>query len=141
MASQHLSIRLSKDTFERLDNHSQRSNRTRSETAKTLIEEGLRMAAHPGVIFRDGPTGRRPALVDGPDVWEVARVFNGCIDEGEGLIQRAESLTGLNARQLRTALRYYAEYPEEIDAWIARVDAEADQLQAAWLREQQLARR
>jgi hypothetical protein len=145
MASQHLSIRLPQETIERLNTFSKRSNRTRSETAKTLIEEGLRMAAHPGVIFRDGPSGRRPGLIDGPDIWEIARVFNGCVDEGQAegvdLIQRAEALTGLNPRQLRTALRYYAEFTDEVDAWLASIDDEADQLQAASQREQQFMHR
>ena len=39
--------------------------------AQRLIDEGLRMADHPGVIFKDGPSGRRAALAYGPDVWEV----------------------------------------------------------------------
>src|SRR5262249_18026827 len=39
------------------------------------VEEGLRMTEHPGVVFRDGPTGLRVGLVDGPDVWEVARAL------------------------------------------------------------------
>lgn len=29
------------------------------------------MAGHPGIVFKDGPTGRRAALAMGPDVWEV----------------------------------------------------------------------
>jgi hypothetical protein len=141
MASHHLSIRLPKDTVERLDAQSRRSSRTRSDIAKTYIEEGLRMSAHPGVIFRDGPTGRRPGLSDGPDIWEVARVFNGCVTESDDLIERVEELTGLHARQLRVALRYYAAYTDEIDAWMARIDEEADEAQAAWLREQRLVKR
>ena len=44
-----------------------------SSAANLLVAEGLRMADHPGVVFRDGPTGRRAALAGGPDVWEVVR--------------------------------------------------------------------
>jgi hypothetical protein len=44
-----------------------------SSTANRLVDEGLRMIDHPGVVFRDGPTGRRAGLVAGPDVWEVVR--------------------------------------------------------------------
>jgi hypothetical protein len=33
--------------------------------AQRLIDEGLRMADHPGVIFKDGPSGRRAALAYG----------------------------------------------------------------------------
>jgi len=39
--------------------------------AQRLIDEGLRMADHPGVTFKDGPSGRRATLAYGPDVWEV----------------------------------------------------------------------
>ena len=28
------------------------------------------MEDHPGIAFRDGPTGRRAALAAGPDIWE-----------------------------------------------------------------------
>ncbi len=31
------------------------------------------MADHPGVIFKDGPSGRRAALAYGPDIWEVIK--------------------------------------------------------------------
>src|SRR3546814_13155480 len=39
--------------------------------AERLIDEGLRMDAHPSVTFREGPTGRRPALVGGPEIVDV----------------------------------------------------------------------
>ena len=71
MASPHLSIRVDPKTLDQLDKASRRDGMSRSELAKTLIEEGLRMRAHPGIVFRPGPTGRRAALARGPDVWEV----------------------------------------------------------------------
>ena len=67
MASRHLSVRLPEDALDHLDAESRRSGASRSELAKTLIEEGLRMREHPGVVFRPGPAGRRAALADGPD--------------------------------------------------------------------------
>ena len=44
-----------------------------SAAANMLVDEGLRMMEHPGVLFRPGPTGRRAGLAAGPDVWEVVR--------------------------------------------------------------------
>ena len=35
---------------------------TTSALAQRLIDEGLRMADHPGGIFKDGPSGRRAYL-------------------------------------------------------------------------------
>src|SRR5881227_2909536 len=46
-----------------------------SSAANRLVDEAMRMAEHPGVIFRSGPTGRRAALAGGPDVWEVMRAI------------------------------------------------------------------
>jgi hypothetical protein len=39
--------------------------------AEEMIDEGLRLRKHPLVTFRDGPSGRRAALVGGPDIWEL----------------------------------------------------------------------
>jgi predicted nucleic acid-binding protein len=36
------------------------------------VREGLACAAHPGIVFKPGPSGRRAALAGGPDVWEIA---------------------------------------------------------------------
>lgn len=141
MPSRHLTLRLEPDTFERLDAQSRRAGQPRSELARTLLEEGLRMQAHPGIVFRSGPAGRRPGLAGGPDVWEVARVLRGVGAKGDDAVVRTAELTGLSPAQVRAALRYYAEYPREIDDWLRRVDEEADQAEAAWRREQDLLQR
>ena len=120
--SRHLSVRVDEDVVERLDVESRRAGRSRSWLAKRLLEEGLRMERHPGIVFRSGPAGRRPGLMGGPDVWEVARVAVG----GENTWEEVAELTGLLQEQVGVALRYYAEYRDEIDAWIRMVDQEAE---------------
>ena len=40
-----------------------------SSIGERQIDEGLRMEAHPGIVFRNGPSGRRAGLAAGPDVW------------------------------------------------------------------------
>jgi hypothetical protein len=137
MASRHLSLRLERQTFDRLDAQSRRVGQTRSQVAKTLLEEGLRMESHPGIVFRSGPAGRRAGLVGGPDVWEVVRAFR----SGEASMENTAVLTGLSVEQVRTALRYYADHRDEIDDWLARVDEEASRAEAAWRAEQDLLRR
>ncbi|HEY8885323.1 MAG TPA: hypothetical protein VIO35_08430, partial [Chloroflexota bacterium] len=57
---------------------------------------------------------------------------------GEETLRRTAGLTGLPEAQVAIALRYYADYPEEIDAWIQRVDEGAAQAEAAWVRAQNL---
>lgn len=141
MASRHLSIRIPEDTLARLDEESRRSGRTRSDLAKTLIDEGLRMEQHPGIVFRPGPVGRRPGLAGGPDVWEVARLLQEPLLSGDKSVARTAKLIDLTAHQVRTVVRYYADYRDEIDDWIEMVDEEARVAEDAWLREQALLKR
>ena len=68
----------------------------------------------------------------------MARVFRELDATGAKLAEQTAELTGLAVQQIQIALRYYAEYPEEIDAWIERVDEEADRAEQAWRREQGL---
>ena len=138
LATRHLSLRVDIDTLDCLDRMSKREGMNRSQLAKALLEEGLRMADHPGVVFRSGPAGRRPALATGPDVWEVARVFRDVDETGEEAIARTAELSGLTPQEVRTVVRYYAAYRDEIDAWIRMVDEEAERLEDAWQREQAL---
>jgi hypothetical protein len=42
--------------------------------------------------------------------------------------------------QVRAALGYYADYKNEVDQWIEQLDREADQLLAAFERQQALLR-
>jgi hypothetical protein len=44
-----------------------------SFAANRLVDEALRMAEHPGVIFQPGLTGRRATLAGGPNAWQVIR--------------------------------------------------------------------
>jgi hypothetical protein len=138
MPTRHLTLRVEADTLARLDAESRRTGQTRTQVAKTLLEEGLRIQAQPGIVFRSGPAGRRAGLAGGPDVWEVARVILGVSSVERDVVARTAELTGLTVEQVRVAARYYAEFPEEIDAWIRRVDEEAERAEAAWRREQAL---
>lgn len=140
MATRHMTLRIEAETLRRLEAQSRAAGQTRSQLAKTLLDEGLRMAAHPGIVFRAGPAGRRPGLVGGPDIWEVARVLKGVEARGEEAIAQAGALTGLAPQQVATALRYYAEYQTDIDDWLRRVDEAAAATEATWRRERDLLR-
>jgi hypothetical protein len=71
----------------------------------------------PLITFRDGPTGRRAGLVDGPDVWEVAMWVDDLAAEADPLAALLEDSV-LTRSHLHTALRYRAAYPDEIAARI-----------------------
>lgn len=111
-----------------------------------IVDEALRLADHPGVVFRDGPAGRRAALADGPDVWEVVsalhdvRVPGEAALMGDALIAELVEVTGLSPRQIRAAVRYYAAYPDEVEARLAANRAAAEREERLWRAEQAVLR-
>jgi hypothetical protein len=114
-----------------------------SAAANLLVDEGLRMAEHPGVVFRDGPTGRRAGLAAGPDVWEIMRAVKSArsteadLDEDEMIAMVSEN-SGVALGKLRTAVRYWANYPAEIDDEIAAAEHAEIVAEVAWRRERDL---
>jgi len=124
--------------YQRLKNQAAERAESASGLGERLIDEGLRMSAHPGIVFRDGPAGRRSALAAGPDIWQVAallRDLNGSLDKRH--LQAAERL-GLNLEQIRAASRYYAEFASAIDQEIEANEQAADRELAAWQAERRL---
>src|ERR1700727_2334834 len=93
-----------------------------SALAQRLIDEGLRMADHPGVIFKDGPSGRRAALAYGPDIWEVIKFLREVDERGPAAIDAAAEVFAVDTSRISTASSYYGDYPGEIDAEIAEAD-------------------
>lgn len=96
------------------------------------------MAEHPGIVFKDGPSGRRAALAFGPDVWEVVKVLREVDERGETAISATAELMNLSEPKIRVAMHYYAAHQEEVDAEIAQADEESAAAEAAWLAERQL---
>ena len=143
MTGERLTIELDGAALERLDALRDEDGCSRSEAARTLIEEGLRMAKHPGIVFHPGPTGRRASLSDGPDVWELAYSFvQAPLDtdeDAEALIFEIAGTMDLTYEQVRTALRYYLEYGDEIRERIRRNDEEGERGYAEWLRKRKAA--
>jgi hypothetical protein len=125
------------ETMARLDQRARSLRESKARTAERLIDEGLRMDAHPGIVFKDGPTGRRAAVAIGPDVWEIIGTIQSSGLKGEKAITAAAEWGNLSPAQVRTAVSYYAEFKDEIDGRIALNLQEADRLYALWLREQE----
>src|SRR3984957_20228564 len=109
-----------------------------SALAQRLIDEGLRMADHPGVIFKDGPSGRRAALAYGPDVWEVIKFLREVDERGPGAIDAAAEVFAVDTSRIATAISYYGDFSDEIDAEITEADEVSARAEAAWLVQQQL---
>jgi hypothetical protein len=131
-----LSTRIDEGVARRLEDLSARSETTKSRLAERYIDEGMRMDEHPGIVFRDGPAGRRTALIGGPDVWEVMDVIRDSDLSGEAAVVHAAEWLDLPSERVRVAVRYYSRYPDEIDARIDRNRARADEAESDWQREQ-----
>ena len=129
-------MRLHEATLARLEAYARRRGETKTRVGERLIEEGLRMEDHPGIVFRDGPAGRRAALAGGPDVWEVIQTLQNTGEKGERAIGATAEWGSLSPAQVRTAVRYYANHRDEVDERIRLNREEADLEYAAWQREQ-----
>lgn len=93
-----------------------------------LLDEGLKTRRFTGIVYRDGPAGRRAGLVHGPDVWELVRAVKGGQGDGEQRLRLVAEEVGIPLSQLRLAVDFYVAYPEEIDARIADDERAASQL-------------
>jgi hypothetical protein len=134
-----LSIRFRRSgTYERLKRHAAGRAESVSGVGERLIDEGLRMEGHPGIVFRDGPTGRRASLATGPDVWEVAALLRGLRGGVERRVAKAAEQLGLSPAQVRAATRYYGEFSDEIDREVAENEDAADRELSAWEAERRL---
>lgn len=56
----------------------------------------------------------------------------------DGLLGLVSDNTGVPLRLVRAAVRYWASYPDEVDAEIAAADAAEHAAEEAWRREHQL---
>lgn len=120
MATSPFSARFDLDLVDRLRTLAARQGLSASELAERFVEEGVRSAELPGIVFRVGPAGRRAGVVGGPDVWEIVRDVRSARAAGaRDPIAHVLATTDLGEEQVRTALAYHAAYPDEIDARIA----------------------
>lgn len=72
----------------------------------------------PGIVFADGPTGRRARVAGtGLDVFELIATFRALSGEHNAL--RA-NYPWLSENQVRSALAYAQAYPEEIEERLER---------------------
>jgi uncharacterized protein (DUF433 family) len=126
--SSPLSLRLPVELLEEIRAEARRVARPASQIIQATLEEGTRMRRCPGIIFTDGPSGRRATVAGtGIDVWEVVRVFRACGDDPRAL-ERA--LPQLSTPHIQAALSYYRLYRDEINERIRLEDQLAAELES-----------
>jgi hypothetical protein len=112
------------DTAERLKELARAENVPVPQLAGRAVEEYVRSARFPGIVFITGGSGQRKArLMGGTDVWSVIFIAR-CYDMD--VAKTAEHLE-LPGRDVELALAYYRAYPEEIDQRLREMEeADAD---------------
>lgn len=118
MASRATGVRLSPELEKEIAREAEIRGKSRSAVTQDLLSEAVRMRRTPGIVFADGPSGRRAVVAGtGLDVWEVVRAWR----EGDRAFgELCREYSWLAEPQLRAAIAYYELYPEEIDARLAR---------------------
>jgi uncharacterized protein (DUF433 family) len=108
-----VSLRIPDEVRQEIQDTVQRTGRDFSSVANELLLEGVRMRRIPGIVFADGPAGRRARVAGtGIEVFEVVRDWQNL---GQDWDELRATYHWLAETQLRAALAYYAAYPTEVD--------------------------
>jgi hypothetical protein len=122
------SFRLPEELLERLEEEGRASGTSVTSLVTTLLDEGIKTRRFPGVVYRDGPTGRRAGLVGGPDVWEVIRDLRHAPGRGMKRVENVAEETDLPVERIRLAADFYAAFPDEIDTFIEADEQAAERV-------------
>jgi uncharacterized protein (DUF433 family) len=112
------SLRVPQDIAAAIEEVAEISRRDFSSVTVEMLEEAVKMRRCPGILFADGPAGRRARIAgSGIEVWELIASYKSMDKDWEALRYAYDWLA---EAQLRAALGYYATYPEDIERHIAR---------------------
>ena len=131
---QPVSFRFDPRTVERLKRRSQEIGAPQATLAQRYIEEGMRVDEHPGIYFRDGGSGRRPAVLG--TRLDVAQIIE-TLRQNDNSIEETAEYLDLSPAQVETALRYYAAYRDEVDEWIEQSRSIAERERELWRRREE----
>ena len=109
------SLSLPEELRSQLEEEGRRLDAPVEEVARTVLDEGLRARRFPGITFRDGPTGRRAGLENGPDVWEIIRDLQSAPGDHAARVALLRDEAALTLNAIALAERYYERYRAEID--------------------------
>ncbi|GJL49803.1 MAG: hypothetical protein NPIRA01_10300 [Nitrospirales bacterium] len=111
------SLRMPKEMAKPIEEMAKASGRDFSSMVNELVGEAVKMRRCPGIIFVDGPSGRRAHLAGtGLEIWEIIATYNSLNHDDARL---TKAYHWLQPTQVRAALGYYTAYPQEIDELIS----------------------
>ena len=95
-----------------------------------MLTEAIKMRRVPGIVFADGPTGRR-ARIGGTGI-EVFEVIDRYELVGRDRVRLMELFDWLKPLQLNMAIAYYEAYPDEIKARLHTDEEDIAAIEALW---------
>lgn len=113
VADQPLSVKVKPWLEEELRREFEERSESVSAGLRRVLEEWWAVHHLPGIEFRDGLSGRRAAVEDGPDVWEIVALLRDYNGDRDAL---REHFGWLDEDALASAVAYYERFPESIDA-------------------------
>jgi uncharacterized protein (DUF433 family) len=116
-----ISIRIPQEVHASITAIVRQAGRDFSSVANEMLTEAVKMRRIPGIVFADGPTGRRARIAGtGLEVFEIIDQYLAVDKSWERLEQ---CFDWLDERQLRAAVAYYEAYPEEIDEILRQAES------------------
>jgi hypothetical protein len=112
MPASILTTRLPDWLGEELRDEFARNGEGPSEGLRRIVEEWWVLKNLPAIEYRDSLDGPRPAIMEGPELWEFIMVQK---SYGTGLDGISEYFGGLAKGRMEQALAYYKLFPESID--------------------------
>ena len=117
--TQAASLPVSDELAARLQAQSDASGLPAPALAASLLDEGLKTRRYPGIVYKDGPAGRRASLAGGPDVWQVIRALSEVPADRFDPVETVSIEADLHPRQIDLAVQFYKAYPDEIETMLA----------------------
>lgn len=108
------SLRMDDDVHADLAAHSDRLDVNASRLVNRYVKEGVRMDKHAAITFKTTSLGRRAVVLAAHPGVQVIDVVGTWAAEGRDVSKTARYLH-LDREEVEAALRYYADYPDEID--------------------------
>lgn len=112
-------LRAQRSTLRALDEEARRYGVPPRTLAERMIEEGVRMRRHPGIVFIDRGGGRDAVIAGRPklSIWQVAQTVR-----ANRTRAAAAKWLALDEASVDRAMAYAADHPDEIEAKIRQND-------------------
>jgi hypothetical protein len=120
------SLRLSRQLDALVTEEARRTRRSKGAVIEALADEAMRSRRFPGIGFRGADWDRRAWVVGaGLDVWEIMEMLGDF-----GSVEAMAAVGDVREANIRLAVAYHREYPDEIERMMAENRPTLDELRA-----------